>query len=413
MQKEISVKQLRQGMYLSKLCGSWLKHPFWRSAFLLEKKEDIDAIVKSGIERVIIDISKGLDVTDAAPKKKDDNAQSTETSSAGEADVTEQTKSKTKKPQKKSSMQAEWNNAKQICDEAKGVVANMFQEIRMGNAINIDEVKPIVDDISNSVIRNPSALINVARLKTLDEYTYLHSVAVCALMAALAKELDMDDEQVTAAAQGGLLHDLGKSAIPNDVLNKPGKLTNEEFKLVKEHPQKGYDLLVGNQNIASQALDIALHHHEKFDGTGYPDGLKGEEITLFARMGAVCDVYDAVTSNRSYKKAWSPAVAIKRMASWEGHFDPVVLQAFIKTLGIYPVGSLVKLKSNKLAVVIDQSESSLLTPKIKVFFSAKTKSPIEITELDLSSKKCNESIAGIEDPDNWRFKNLDDFWTPS
>lgn len=289
----------------------------------------------------------------------------------------------------------------------------MFQEVRMGNAVKLDDVKPIVEDISSSVIRNPNALINVARLKTIDDYTYMHSVAVCAMMTALARQLGLDEESVAAAAQGGLLHDLGKAAIPNQILNKEGKLTDKEFSLVRLHPKQGYDMLVGNDSVTEQALDIALHHHEKFDGTGYPDGLKGEEISLFARMGAVCDVYDALTSDRCYKKGWAPAVAIKRMASWKGHFDPSILQAFIKVLGIYPVGALVRLESERLAVVLEQSEQSLLQPRVKVFFSTKSKAPIETIELDLASKNANDKIISLEEPSNWNFKNLDELWIPS
>ena len=210
-----------------------------------------------------------------------------------------------------------------------------------------------------------------------------------------------------------MLHDLGKAAIPNEILNKEGKLTDSEFDVVKLHPKKGYDLLVGNDSITQQALDITLHHHEKFDGSGYPEGLKGEDISLFARMGAVCDVYDALTSDRIYKKGWEPAVAIKRMASWKGHFDPVILQAFVKVLGIYPVGSLVRLESDKLAVVIEQSEHSLLEPRVKIFFSIKSKAPIRTSELDLASKHVTDRIVGLEDPEKWHFKNLEELWMPS
>lgn len=399
MLKEIPVNQLRKGMFLSKLCGSWLKHPFWKQAFLLEKNADIQSIVNSGIKSVVIDTSKGLDVE--AKQEVKQTPKPNENQSA-----------QTVTPQK-TSMSAEWSKAKKICDQAKTAVVQMFQEVRMGNAVKLDDVKPIVEDISSSVIRNPNALINVARLKTIDDYTYMHSVAVCAMMTALARQLGLDEESVAAAAQGGLLHDLGKASIPNQILNKEGKLTDKEFSLVRLHPKQGYDMLVGNDSVTEQALDIALHHHEKFDGTGYPDGLKGEEISLFARMGAVCDVYDALTSDRCYKKGWAPAVAIKRMASWKGHFDPSILQAFIKVLGIYPVGALVRLESERLAVVLEQSEQSLLQPRVKVFFSTKSKAPIETIELDLASKNANDKIISLEEPSNWNFKNLDELWIPS
>jgi HD-GYP domain-containing protein (c-di-GMP phosphodiesterase class II) len=158
-------------------------------------------------------------------------------------------------------------------------------------------------------------------------------------------------------------------------------------------------------------LDVILHHHEKMDGSGYPHKLRGDTISLFAKMGAVCDVYDAISSNRAYKKGWSPAESIRKMAEWtRGHFDESVFQAFVKTVGIYPTGSLVRLQSGRLGVVTEQNPSSLLTPKVKVFFSAKLRSPILHETLDLALLRTSEKIMGRELPEDWGFRNLDDLW---
>ena len=159
------------------------------------------------------------------------------------------------------------------------------------------------------------------RLKSKDDYTYLHSVAVCALMVALAKELGLSDEQVKQAGVAGLFHDIGKMAISSDVLNKPGALSDEEFGLVKGHPEKGHAILKASKEIDQVCLDVCLHHHEKVDGSGYPHKLKDDEISLFAKMGAVCDVDDAITSNRPYKAGWEPGISLQRMAHWTNHFD--------------------------------------------------------------------------------------------
>ncbi|MDC6684580.1 HD-GYP domain-containing protein, partial [Leclercia adecarboxylata] len=158
------------------------------------------------------------------------------------------------------------------------------------------------------------------------------------------------------AGLAGLLHDIGKIAIPPEVLNKPGALTDAEFRHVIVHPQAGHDILTGDSSMRDIALDVFLHHHERMDGTGYPHKLAGEGISLFARMGAICDVYDAVTSDRPYKKAWEAAYAVQRMVEWRGnHFDPMVFNAFVKSVGIYPVGSLVRLRSGRLAVVMQHA----------------------------------------------------------
>jgi HD-GYP domain-containing protein (c-di-GMP phosphodiesterase class II) len=200
-------------------------------------------------------------------------------------------------------------------------------------------------------------------------------------------------------------------AIPLDVLNKPGKLTDAEFTLVKNHPAEGHKMLLGGNGITEAALDVCLHHHEKVDGSGYPHRLRSDDISLLAKMGAVCDVYDAVTSDRPYKKGWDPAEAVRRMAEWsKSHFDNSVFQAFVKSVGIYPVGTLVRLQSGRLGVVVDQSGQSLLTPQVKVFYSTKSQVRLPPEIVDLASPGCNEKISAHEDPAKWDFPDLEALW---
>ncbi len=263
----------------------------------------------------------------------------------------------------------------------------------MGRAIDTAATQRLVEEISDSVTRNPGALISLARIKTADDYTYLHSVAVCALMVALARQMGLSEEDTRAAGHAGLLHDLGKALMPMDVLNKPGKLTDEEFAIVKQHPVEGHRLLLEAKGTHEVTLDVCLHHHEKMDGSGYPDHLPAEQISRFARMGAVCDVYDAITSNRPYKAGWDPAESLRRMAEWtQGHFDPAIFQSFVKSLGIYPIGSLVRLASGRLAIVVEQSARSLLAPRVKVFFSTRSNARLPPEIVDLSRPGSTEKI---------------------
>jgi HD-GYP domain-containing protein (c-di-GMP phosphodiesterase class II) len=227
---------------------------------------------------------------------------------------------------------------------------------------------------------------------------------------ALAKGLSLSTKDIRRAGLAGLLHDIGKVAISTDVLNKPGALSDDEFSLVKLHPERGHALLL-QANITDEiVLDVCLHHHEKMNGLGYPHQLKAEEISLFARMGAVCDVYDAITSNRSYKERWEPGVSLQRMAQWADHFDDNIFKAFVKSVGIYPIGSMVKLTSGRLAVVIDQNTKSLLMPIVKVFFSTKTKTHIGIKTLDLSEPSAQDSIVGHDDPALWGITDISKIW---
>lgn len=410
MRKRINVEQLTLGMYVQEFCGSWMEHPFWRGKFLLNDPKDLASIRASDIKQVWIDSSKGLDTTlianDVAPVEfsLDVNEQSTLTSHVVES-------ASIRKIVRVSAAQ-EMARAVKICAHSKQAMVSMFEEARMGKSVDVGGARQLVDEISDSVARNPGALISLARLKTVDSYTYMHSVAVCAMMVALAKQLGMSDHDVRLAGLAGLMHDLGKALMPMEVLNKPGKLTDVEFKIIKSHPAEGHKLLLTGEQVEEVVLDVCLHHHEKMDGSGYPHGLTGDAITIFAKMGAVCDVYDAITSNRPYKVGWDPAESLQKMAKWSaGHFDPLVFQAFVKTMGIYPVGSLVRLTSGRIGVVIEQTGKSLTTPCVKVFFSTKSNMRIVPLVVDLSQPNCSEKIQGREDPAVWKFHDLNELWS--
>lgn len=410
----IPVKQLRLGMHVHKFCGSWIDHPFWRGAFLLDKPHDLHTILSTSIKEVWIDDSKGLGVesdeemaaeaetTLAQADTNDKAVQPIEVMQADKADPIVQ----------RVAVAQEAARAIKICAKSKQAVTSMFNEARMGKALSTDDALPIVEEISASVMRNPGALIGLARLKNKDDYTYMHSVAVCALMVSLARQLGLNDEQIRQAGLAGLLHDVGKMAIPLGILNKPGKLTDAEFAAVKNHPVEGHKMLLEGSGISEAALDVCLHHHEKVDGSGYPERIADAQISLFAKMGAVCDVYDAITSNRPYKSGWEPAESLRKMAEWSnGHFDPAIFHAFVKVIGIYPLGSLVKLESGHLGVTVEQTAKSLLTPVVKVFFSIKSNTRIPPEMLDLSKPGCKDKIVSHENPAKWGIGDIHELWS--
>ena len=393
MRKKISVSEVRIGMYIDEICGSWMDHPFWKKSFLLESDKDLATLQNSSISEVWIDTGLGCDVEVGSHAIFEDDVAK---------DVENELSRISASTPAQIPLHKELDHARALLAEGKTAITSMFNEVRMGNAIKISEAEPLVDEISLSIARNPEAFLNLARLKNVDDYTYLHSVAVCGLMIALGKTLGMSGRDLKDVGIAGLMHDVGKALIPNEVLNKPGKLTDEEFEVVKGHPRKGWEVLNVAEGANAIALDVCLHHHERVDGKGYPERLSGDNLTLFARMGAVCDVYDALTSNRCYKAGWEPAETIRKMAEWrEGHFDEKVFHAFVKTIGIYPSGSLVRLKSGSLAIVLEQRSKSLLTPVVKVFFSTKSNAPIMPEMLDLS--RSQETIVSAEDPTQWGF----------
>ena len=407
MLKRISVRQLTVGMHIKEFCGSWMEHPFIRASFVLSNAKDLNFILASSIKEVWIDSSKGLDVPASVPVVSEKQAEI-------EIDAALEQVALGGRRAVRLSIEHEMERAALICSHSKQAMVSMFEEVRMGNSVDVGGARDLVEEISESVMRNPSALISLARLKTVDDYTYLHSVAVCAMMVVLAKQLGLDEAKTRLAGLAGLMHDLGKAAMPPTVLNKPGKLTAAEFEIMKSHPVKGHAMLLMSDNFDADTLDVCLHHHEKIDGSGYPEGLKGDAISLMAKMGAVCDVYDATTSNRPYKTGWDPAEALRKMAEWSnGHFDQKVFQAFVKSMGIYPVGSLVLMNTGRIGVVTEQAAASLVMPRVKVFYSTKSNMRIAPELVDLSSRGTTERIIGREDPEKWGFPDLDQLWSGS
>jgi putative nucleotidyltransferase with HDIG domain len=415
MLKRIAVTQVRLGMYIQELGGSWIDHPFWRKSFKLEDPAMLKALQASQVNDLVIDVSKGLDVLQEA-----DNAPASDEGEVKPVPLSAEVASPDAEPRltppkpliKRISAEQERARAKKLLKASKQAITSMFNEVRMGQAVNAEDAMPLVEEITASVSRNEGTLISLVRLKHKDDYTYMHSVAVCALMVALSRQLGLDDKQTKQAGLAGLLHDIGKSAIPLEILNKPGKLTDEEFDIVRGHPRAGYDILLASTGVDEVALDVCLHHHEKMDGTGYPDKLPSQEISIFAKMGAVCDVYDAVTSNRPYKEGWEPGVSLQRMAQWsKTHFDDTVFKAFVKSVGIYPIGSMVMLQSGRLGVVVDQNPVSLLKPLVKVFFSTKSRTRIPVEVLDLAKPSVQDKIMGHEDPVLWGIADIHELWS--
>ncbi len=362
-------------MFVHDLNVDWMAHPFLRQRFLVQDEAAISKIRAAGIKDLYIDTARGTDVPDAPTEA--------EVRRSVEREMLEVASRPA--PQAAVSAAEEMSRATKIYEAAGKAVRDVMRDVRLGKAVEVAEVEAVVEDITSSVVRNSGALISLLRLKTADDYTFLHCVAVGTLMVTFSRATDLDAETVRQAGIGGLMHDLGKMKVPDAVLNKPGKLTDEEFALIKRHPEAGHRILVEAGGVGPIPLDITLHHHERIDGSGYPDKLPGDQITLLAKMSAIVDVYDAITSDRCYHRGMAPTDALRKMFEWSKfHFDEKLVHQFMRTIGIYPVGTLVRLESGRLGVVIEQTEGNLLAPRVRAFFSTRSNVYIPPEVLDLA-----------------------------
>lgn len=393
MIKRIQASELRVGMFVHELDCDWLTHPFLKNQFKLISDKQIQKIVETGIHHVYIDTDRGLDVPDAPTEDEVREAlqkEIIEIATAQEPVIV------------RVSRDEEIQRARAIKGRAQQLVRNVMADARLGRAVEVEQVDGMVESITESILRNSGAIVGLLTIKNKDDYTFLHCVSVCALLVAFCRTLNLDSETTRLAGMGGLLHDTGKALVPDEVLNKPGKLTDEEFEIIKRHPRDGYEILLKSPEIGPIPLDITLHHHERMDGKGYPDQLPADQIPQLVRMSSIVDVYDAITADRCYHRGIPATDALRKLHEWSAfHFDPKLVQAFIRCVGIYPIGTLVRLESGRLAVVLEQHEANLLVPRVRVVFNAKTGHPVEPYDLDLSRPMGSggaDRIVSHEDP---------------
>ncbi|WP_152998780.1 HD-GYP domain-containing protein [Sphingopyxis sp. H115] len=411
----IELKDVEIGMFVHAFEGSWFDHPFWRRYFRVETQEQLDRIRNSDIDGIIIDDERGRGPADG---REPDAPAQMQRAARAPASGRGQGKAKPVRTaavfspphspadeasRRRTGYVGECRRAKRTIDRTCAAVVDMFDDARLGRAIGVRRMVRLAGTIGASIERDSKALINLVRLKEKDEYTYLHSVAVCALMINFARHLELDPQQVEDLGVAGLLHDIGKVAVSDQILNKPGGLSKDEMRSVRSHPVAGYRLLASSPGAPALALELCLRHHEKVDGTGYPGGLKGDELSLAARMGAICDVYDAVTSNRPYKRAWTPCEALTAMKQWEGHFDPVLLDRFADSLGIYAVGTLVRLSTGELGIVVGSTGEADEDVVVRAFFDCAMLAEIEPVDRAIAPSAEHPRIVGRDSPSFWRF----------
>src|SRR5574343_1528457 len=401
MIKQIRSEQLKPGMYIHDLNCGWLDHPFVSNAFAVLDQATVDKIVSLGIRELYIDTVKGADVWAARPQA--------EVNAELEKRLQEIAQKRAEKPVV-IELKDEAARARRLHAEANKMARLVLNDIRLGQKIQIDRVEPLVDNMVESVFRHQDALLPMARLKNVDDYTFEHSVGVAALLIAFGRTLKLPKETIREIALGGLLHDIGKAHVPEAILNKPGKLTDDEFAKMKSHVNASLHLLHGVPGIGSATRQVVAEHHERIDGSGYPNRLAGKAISQYGQMAAIVDVYDAITSNKIYCRGMPPTQALKKLLEWsKHHFDPQLVQTFVRAIGIYPTGTLVRLESNRLGVVVEQNENNLLQPVVRIFYHAGQQHYIPPEMVDLS--KVQDRVASCENYTKWKIDPHQ--WLPS
>jgi len=399
MLKKVKAEKLKPGMFVHDFNCGWLNHPFLRNRVLLQSDADIEKVLAQRIHDVYIDTDRGLDADDAPTEEFVD-----------EVIQTEIAKLAPEKPRPRASapLAEEIENAKLLLEDSKQQTRVLMDAVRMGMKLDLPQVGIVVEKITESVLRNKDALVSLARIKNKDEYTYLHSISVAALCISFGHHLNLDASQIKALGVGGLLHDIGKVKIPLEVLNNPGALTDAEFEVMKTHVAHGDCILRETDGIDESSICVTRHHHERLDGTGYPDGLKGDQISQFGQLSAIVDIYDALSSERCYKDAIAPTDALRKLMEWsESYVNRGMVEQFIMHMGIYPIGTVVRLRSGFIGVVIEQGEKSLIDPVVRAVYDTKRDKLVIPFEINLSSRPAGlrlDEIIGCEAPDSWNIQ---------
>lgn len=405
MLKRIDVTDLELGMFVHKLEGNWFKHPFWKAKFVLEDERTLDQLLNSDVPAVIIDTERGLDVrpAPAAPRAANQpNPAAARLLAPGarrSARLASQGPATQADPRATAplSLAREFGNASRIADRSSKVISRVFLEARFGKAIEAAAVEPLVEDIFASVQRNPHAFNGLMRCKRDGEWIYRHALAVSALMITLGRQMGLGPEELRMAGMTGLLIDVGVGHLPIDLAALGGDFRRLDPRALRDHVQLGHDCLEAGGGLPEGVARACLEHHERMDGTGYPNGRTAADLSQLGRMAAICDAFDWLVDG-GVEGSIDPAAALERMTRDEGAFDAELLAGFATALGTWPVGSVVLLKSGRLALVVAQDEDDASLPLVRTFFSARERRPVKQSDIALARCFGEDAIAGPADP---------------
>lgn len=399
MIKRIPISDLKVGMYISDLNSDWIPHSNFKKQGKIKKDEVIEKIKKLGIKEIYIDTFQGLDVKDAPTAAEIDKLNEAKLAESG---------SLTPLNKPKFSLGEEMQAAQKVHQEAVALVDGVLADVKLGKAIELGAIDNLAEEMLDSLYRNHNALACLGCIREKDSYLMEHSVNLSVLMSIFGKSMQLNRSILQQTIAGALLHDIGKIMVPDEILHKPGKLTDAEFEVMKSHVMLGQKHLCETEGITPLTVRIVSEHHERMDGSGYPCGLHGHEISAHGRMAAIVDVYDTITADRCYHKGMTPTMAIKRLLEWsDHHLDRSLVNHFIRCIGIYPVGSLVLLESGRLGAVVEVNEFDQKSPIVRVMYHTKFRTFIKTELIDLSKPSVQDRIVKAVNPEDYKISVKD------
>lgn len=406
MIKKIKVEDLQLGMFIDDMNAPYTDHPFLTNKKRVKSVKEIDLLLKHHISEVYIDTEKGLDspraeaLDEADARVRDAMEEEILIPAQAAVDLEEEKFVQADRPAELAGFREELQKAKEVYGEAKVLVKDLLQEARLGRSVDGEKAQYVVNSMVDSIFRNQDALVSLSRLKSYDDYTFQHCLNVSVLTVALGRNLGLVKDELRRLGVGAILHDIGKMQIPEEILNKPGRYTDEEFAIMKQHTLKGASILMNAADVEKESAAVALNHHERYSGKGYPRGLVGLSIGKYGLISAIVDVYDAITSDRVYHKGLPSYQAIQKIYEWGAtDFYPVYVQKFIQCLGVYPIGTVAELDSGELGVVYSQNHNDLLHPWVRIIRSAAGEphpSPIECDLREQDPKGAKKYLRSVK-----------------
>ncbi len=380
--RKIEIENLEVGMFVCELDRPWESTPFVFQGFLLQSEKDIVAINKH-CNWVYIDVTKSIHIADKRSAKTDNLNYPTFSAITVDSKGSKRTaldsiggliRRATGIRKKSRSFGESLKPSVETHQRTGKLIKSIMDEIKLGKSIDTPMAKEAVSACVDSVMHNKDAMLLLTRLRNKDQYTSEHSLNVAIIAIAFGRHLGMNRAQLNDIGLCGLLHDMGKMLTPQEILNKPGRLTKEEMKIMKQHPAEGRKILLASQDVTDEVIEVAFSHHERLNGTGYPRGIAGSNLSLYTRMICIADVFDAITGDRVYRSGRTAEKALSFLFLHKdstGSFDRSLVIKFIENIGTYPLGTIVETHNGEVGIVVQNNPEHRLRPRIKLLLDEK------------------------------------------